>query len=553
MSIQTMIDAAPPGSTVNVPPGIYNEQLVIDKALTLAGPDPAIGEAIIDSAGMAVAPTILITSSQVTVKLLTLQKGPGRGIQIGTTGSFNLEDIIIEKCTVREHDLSGILNITSSLLMVTDCLIENNGIITSFERAGIFLRPHGETVITNNSIRQNGDGIYAEGSASGLLIENNTIEDEFFSGVTLSWDEQNVTVKNNSIKNCGLDGDNLKGGLVIVQSMAEVITGNTIEDCRERGIMWAWVPSTGPEPAEILISNNRISGSSHDGIYLFSQGPGSFMPPDPYALKPSLSDNLLEGNGGAGVFVSNAFLGNPTGTAYPDLEGNSIEDNSWGVINETAATIDAVNNWWGEPSGPYHPLLNPDGTGNPVSDRVDFIPWKEQAPLPPPTEIVCIETEKIYWRCKHFSVSEEKVDLPGTARGKILDLLCTGVSLDEQHPVVVNKIKGTDRVRVNFFFRYKLRYQDCSGWRTLLSPPIPHETVFHTPPLVQDRQIRAAADIYLDCLECFLSGEHQITCCIGKAIIVQLLSSVELLIPGYGFCPEPESCPERSCSPPTDG
>ena len=45
MSIQNDIDAAPPGGTVNIIPGIYNEQLVIDKPLTLSGPDPGTGVA----------------------------------------------------------------------------------------------------------------------------------------------------------------------------------------------------------------------------------------------------------------------------------------------------------------------------------------------------------------------------------------------------------------------------------------------------------------------------------------------------------------------------
>ena len=544
-----MIDAAPPGGTVNVAPGIYHEQLVINKALTLAGPDPSMGEAIVDAAGAAAAPTLLITSSQVTVKLLTLQKGPGRGIQIGATGFFNLEDIIIERCTIREHDLSGIINVTSSAMEVVGCTIENNGSIPSFERIGIFLRPHGETAIIDNSIHQNGDGIYAEGSDSGLLIEGNTIENEFSSGITLAWDEQNVTIKNNSIRNCGLDGDELKGGIVIIQSLAEIITGNTIEDCRERGIVWVWVPSAGPEPAEILITNNRISGSSHDAIYLFSQGPGSFISPDPYALKPLISDNLLKENSGAGVFVANAFLGNPTGTANPHLENNSIEGNGWGVYNETATTVDAVNNWWGESSGPFHPLLNPDGTGNPVSDRVDFIPWKEQPPLPPFAETVCIRADKVYWRCKHYSASEEEVDLSGTAQGEIVEIHCAEVSLSRQHPVAVKKIKKTDQMRVSFFYRYTLRYLDRSGWKVYVSPPIPYVKDFNGPPLARDQRIRAAADIYLDCPECFVSSDHRVTCCISKTIIMQLLSSVALLIPAYGFCPEPEKCREGNCLP----
>jgi RHS repeat-associated protein len=35
----------------------------------------------------------------------------------------------------------------------------------------------------------------------------------------------------------------------------------------------------------------------------------------------------------------------------------------------------ATNNYWGSPSGPFHPTLNPDGVGAEVSDRVIFEPW----------------------------------------------------------------------------------------------------------------------------------------------------------------------------------
>ncbi len=51
------------------------------------------------------------------------------------------------------------------------------------------------------------------------------------------------------------------------------------------------------------------------------------------------------------------------------------------MYNSTANIINAENNWWGNASGPYHTTLNPTGTGNNVSNNVDFIPWLTSDPL----------------------------------------------------------------------------------------------------------------------------------------------------------------------------
>jgi hypothetical protein len=57
--------------------------------------------------------------------------------------------------------------------------------------------------------------------------------------------------------------------------------------------------------------------------------------------------------------------------------GNSIVGNtSYGMYSDVAyLTVNAENNWWGAASGPYHPTLNSGGTGNEVSDYVDFSPY----------------------------------------------------------------------------------------------------------------------------------------------------------------------------------
>lgn len=61
---------------------------------------------------------------------------------------------------------------------------------------------------------------------------------------------------------------------------------------------------------------------------------------------------------------------------------STIHDNSvYGAFNNTSATSSflAINNYWGTTTatttGPYNPTYNPSGTGNAVSDYIDFDPW----------------------------------------------------------------------------------------------------------------------------------------------------------------------------------
>ena len=75
-----------------------------------------------------------------------------------------------------------------------------------------------------------------------------------------------------------------------------------------------------------------------------------------------------------------------------NIDHNAIQNNgSYGVYNSTANYIDAINNYWGDASGPYHSTQNLHGTGNRVSDNVNFKPFLTEDPTggditpPPPT------------------------------------------------------------------------------------------------------------------------------------------------------------------------
>jgi hypothetical protein len=66
------------------------------------------------------------------------------------------------------------------------------------------------------------------------------------------------------------------------------------------------------------------------------------------------------------------------------------------VYNEPSALVDARYNWWGDASGPYHPTLNPTGTGDAVSDDVNFDHWLlKEYPPPLPSPVIYIDPAEV--------------------------------------------------------------------------------------------------------------------------------------------------------------
>jgi hypothetical protein len=72
---------------------------------------------------------------------------------------------------------------------------------------------------------------------------------------------------------------------------------------------------------------------------------------------------------------------NVTPAQPPIFHDNSLHDNALeGVANWNAPLLDATNNWWGDASGPYHPVQNPGGLGDDVGDNILFDPWLTAPP-----------------------------------------------------------------------------------------------------------------------------------------------------------------------------
>jgi len=128
------------------------------------------------------------------------------------------------------------------------------------------------------------------------------------------------------------------------------------------------------------LNGNTANQNSECGIYLDNSS------------NNTLTDNAVSGNGEYGInldgsnnntLTGNRVTGNKIGVEIDgsvdastiSINFNSIYTNTnYGVSNQAAATVNATNNWWGDASGPTH-AENPAGTGDRVSDNVNYAPW----------------------------------------------------------------------------------------------------------------------------------------------------------------------------------
>lgn len=90
------------------------------------------------------------------------------------------------------------------------------------------------------------------------------------------------------------------------------------------------------------------------------------------------------GTGTTADITDSELTGNTTGVAVGydasdisqvTIHGSDLSGNASYGVSSTGITVDALNNWWGAPSGPYHPTTNPLGTGPEVTDNVLYNPW----------------------------------------------------------------------------------------------------------------------------------------------------------------------------------
>ncbi len=364
-SIQAAIDAADPGDTILVRPGVYQEQLTIDKSINLIG---ACGRVTIMSPQDLGTPTadnpgaiihVLGPDTFVNLSRLTISGGDGGapnllyGVRVDGNGYADLQEDTVTNIIDASDSTLGVAvdagntaadgdpytgDQVGSIQVVNSC-------ITNYQLAGIVVSNVGSRGWVFNNHISGGPASNAAGLAGVEVVDGAVanIQNNCISGDTNGADGSGVllynagvqrlpdydsdpndffitTVRNNTISNndYGVVVSQVANSLSGQPASANIV-GNRIFDNTFVGIELA-------NSSNVVVAGNQLWGNGSQnagdgGIYLF-QSTNNFV-----------IANRSDGNNGSGIYVDAGSTGNL-------LRDNVTYFNVYSVANGSADAVD---------------------------------------------------------------------------------------------------------------------------------------------------------------------------------------------------------------------
>jgi len=241
-------------------------------------------------------------------------------------------------------------------------------------------------VVSNNVMYGYDTPAATDGSESAGMYIENAFTGTLFGGPGPQI-SKNVTVDNNEVYDCqyamwiGNGYDTFAGNVDINLTL----TNNNFHDNVEGGLIIQDEDKADGSSVIVTGSGNTVVDNGTYGYRIFTQGDGD--------ITVSLATETITGHE-TGIQVDDTAGGSSASYYSVAVNGSIIKDNSDFGVNNTVSSfvVDAENNFWGHPKGPYDPygtdetdgstcfdpstMVNADGLGNDVSDLyVNYCPW----------------------------------------------------------------------------------------------------------------------------------------------------------------------------------
>jgi len=340
-TIQYAITNSGINDVIHVAADVYHERLVIDKSLTLqgaqSGVDPTLpgartnpdAETIINLIGLSVPNPNVLVEIPLGVKNVVISGFTLDGKSaLPQNADFSTIRCWDDNLTIEDNIIDGFYCV---LYKGNDYFAVNRNRITA-NKVGITVQPSPATFVTISDniivpgipLAPDAQGIYFTG-VNTATVSGNTITGFAASNGLGGSSDTNLTISGNTLLG-NKKGISFWGNTTFITMERNTIRGSIVNGIEIKG-------------QDILITGNQIQNSASDGICV-----------DNHTLtteRVTISNNCITGNTNFGLRVT-------SGVSMP---------------------VDALDNWWGSATGPFHAALNSLGTGDTVSDRAIFSPW----------------------------------------------------------------------------------------------------------------------------------------------------------------------------------
>ncbi|MEW9669501.1 nitrous oxide reductase family maturation protein NosD [Ammoniphilus sp. 3BR4] len=339
-SIQAAVNAASPGDTIIVEAGTYNQQVIIDKSLTLLGAQQGVDAR---------------TRTGADESIVTFVAGGGNGIFI-----VNADNVVIDGFTIEGNTGgSGIqTSPTFSGYGIYNNIIQDN-------RMGIHLLSDGTIAseVQFNFFARNVDfaGIYSDQQgASNVVIRDNLFRghDPNVASVNFAQNASNILIENNDIND---------SSIAVIESEDVTIRGNQLIGIPASAIFISGGTNNISILENIIYDNNRGININ----IIFSQSPNTNI---------TIHQNCIQGNDIGLYMQENSYIGvlDATNNWWGDPSGPSGEGPGTGdsIIDENLLGEVLFDPWL---------LVNPC-----------LPPEPNPSPTPEPLQAECIRVQKVF-------------------------------------------------------------------------------------------------------------------------------------------------------------